>query len=96
MIRAYSNETRVNSRTPPTFLVHASDDDGVPPANSLIFYKSLLSHQVSAEMHLYQSGGHGFGMNNPSTRDQWMDRCQNWLESLGLLPKTSTKARVKK
>jgi acetyl esterase/lipase len=96
LIKSYSNETRVTTRTPPTFLVHASDDQAVPSLNSLVFYQSLLKHKVPAEMHIYQGGGHGFGMKNPTTRDLWMDRAQNWLESQGLLPKKSAKTGSKK
>ena len=31
-------------------------------------------------MHLYQGGGHGYGMNNKTTKDKWMERCFNWME----------------
>ena len=49
----YSNELQVNSNTPPTFLVHASDDDAVKPQNSIAFYQALLKNHVAAEMHIY-------------------------------------------
>lgn len=75
----YSNELQVNKDTPPTFLVHASDDELVVPANSLLFYEALLRHGVKAELHLYQRGGHGFGMNLPNKKEKWMERCRNWL-----------------
>ena len=84
-IDEYSNELHVTEQTPPTFLVHASDDDGVNPNNSILFYQSLIKNNVSAELHIYQKGGHGFGMNNKTTDDQWMDRCKNWMRSSGLL-----------
>jgi acetyl esterase/lipase len=81
----YSNELQVTAQTPPTFLVHAGDDTVVIPENSIRFYQSLLRNQVPAEMHLYPKGGHGFGMNNPTTGDRWMDRCQNWMRAGGWL-----------
>ncbi|MEK6780726.1 MAG: alpha/beta hydrolase [Bacteroidota bacterium] len=84
-INQYSNELQVTAQTPPTFLVHASDDDVVNPDNSIAFYQSLTKNKVPAELHLYQKGGHGFGMNNKTTGDQWMDRCKNWLKANGLL-----------
>lgn len=84
-IDLYSNELQVTNETPPTFLVHASDDDAVLPANSVKFYESLLQHKVQAEMHIYQRGGHGFGLNNKTTRDDWFVRCKNWLDSNGWL-----------
>jgi len=82
----YSNERQITHDTPPAFLVHASDDNAVPPANSIVYYQGLLKHGVSAELHIYQKGGHGFGMNNWSTDDKWMDRCRNWMISLGIMP----------
>jgi acetyl esterase/lipase len=83
----YSADRQVTRQTPPTFLVHAQDDDVVPVQNSLAFYQACLHHKVPAEMHLYPRGGHGFGMNNPSTKDLWMDRLQNWLAANGWLTK---------
>lgn len=82
-ISEYSNELQVTKETPPTFLVHASDDDAVLSENSILFYQSLLQNKVPAELHIYQKGGHGFGMNNPTTRDSWMERCINWMKSSG-------------
>jgi len=86
-VRLYSNELQVSAQTPPTFLVHAEDDKTVPVQNSLVFYDALRRHGVPAEMHLYPKGGHGFGLNNPTTKDQWMDRLQNWLDANGWLTK---------
>lgn len=80
-IKEYSNELQVTNETPPTFLVHASDDGAVKPDNSVLFYQALIKANVPAELHIYQKGGHGFGMNNLTTSDQWMDRCKNWLVS---------------
>lgn len=86
-LNSYSNESQVNENTPPTFLVHASDDKGVHPDNSIVFYQALIKNNVPAEMHIYQKGGHGFGMINPTTKDAWMDRCKNWLDQNGWLKK---------
>jgi acetyl esterase/lipase len=77
----YSNEKQVTAQTPPTFLVHASDDNGVSGLNSTAFYEALLKNKVPAELHLYQNGGHGFGMKNPTTKDAWMDRLMNWMRA---------------
>lgn len=84
-ILEYSNELRVTKDTPPTFIIHAGDDKGVLPANSIAFYESLLKHNVPAELHIYERGGHGFGMNNPTTEEKWMNSLKNWLVSRGLL-----------
>ncbi|SHM08472.1 alpha/beta hydrolase [Hymenobacter psychrotolerans] len=84
-IRLYSNELQVTPQTPPTFLVHAADDTTVPVQNSLRFYEACLRHKVPAEMHLYPRGGHGFGLNNKTTKDNWTERLQNWLDANGWL-----------
>jgi acetyl esterase/lipase len=80
-VALYSNELQISRDTPPTFLIHASDDDVVVPANSIRFYENLLTNNVKAELHIYQSGGHGFGLKNPTTQDDWFERCKNWMMS---------------
>jgi acetyl esterase/lipase len=84
-IKEYSNELKVTKETPPTFLIHASDDDVVLSENSVRFYQSLIKNNVQAELHIYEKGGHGFGMNNPTTKDDWMERCLNWMRMNGWL-----------
>ena len=75
----YSNELQITAETPPAFLVHSSNDDGVSPMNSVEFYNALVKNKVPAELHLYQSGGHGFGLYMKNSKELWMDRCKNWL-----------------
>lgn len=84
-ITRFSNELQVTDSTPPTFLVHAADDDGVNPKNSIVFYQALVDHHVPAELHIYQSGGHGFGLRMKKSKDLWMDRCRNWMDANGWL-----------
>jgi acetyl esterase/lipase len=84
-IREYSNELQVTAQTPPAFIVHAGDDRTVEVVNSLYFYEALQRSGVSAELHVYPKGGHGFGWHNPTTKDQWPDRLRNWLEAGGWL-----------
>jgi acetyl esterase/lipase len=85
LLNSFSNEVQVTAQTPPTFLVHATDDDVVPVMNSIVYYEHLLQYKIPAEMHIYKSGGHGFGMINPTTKDLWMERCKNWMQSMGLI-----------
>jgi acetyl esterase/lipase len=80
-VNLYSNEKQVDANTPPAFLVHAQDDKVVPIQNSLMMYEAITKAGAKAEMHLYQAGGHGFGMNNKTTPDQWFDHCINWLKA---------------
>jgi acetyl esterase/lipase len=85
LVNLYSNEKQVTANTPPTFLVHAEDDNTVPVQNSLMFYEALLSAKVKAEMHLFEEGGHGFGLNNSKRKDKWIDWAKNWLEENGFI-----------
>jgi acetyl esterase/lipase len=83
LIQAYSNELRVTPQTPPTFLVHSSDDQGVPVSNSLRFYQALLDHGVPAEMHLYPYGGHGYSLAiDDGYLKNWPNLLAEWLNSL--------------
>lgn len=84
-VYAFSNEEQVTTETPPTFIVHSTDDDVVKVENALDFYKGCLKNKVPIEMHIYPKGGHGYGMNNPTTKDKWTERLQNWLDSFGFL-----------
>jgi acetyl esterase/lipase len=82
-IRYFSNELNVTSNTPPTMMVHAEDDKTVNVKNSLYYYNALLKNQVEAAMIIYPKGGHGFGLNNKTTPDKWIDHCKNWMISNG-------------
>ncbi len=81
-IKEYSNELQVTEKTPPAFLVHAGNDDAVKVQNSIDFYEAEQKNKIPAEIHVYPKGGHGFGMNNPTTKDKWMERLKNWLTNL--------------
>jgi len=85
LIDLYSNELQVTAQSPPTFLVQASDDKTVPVMNSIAYYEALIKYKIPVEMHLYKSGRHGFGMHNPTTKDDWMNSCKNWMQGMGLL-----------
>lgn len=80
-IVGFSNEEQVTKDTPPAFLVHAEDDSAVPIANSQLFHAALESHNIPSELLVYPNGGHGFGLNNSTTTDQWFDHFLNWLNS---------------
>ncbi|HXG09775.1 MAG TPA: alpha/beta hydrolase [Gemmataceae bacterium] len=79
-------ELRVSAKTPPTFLVHAGDDR-IPAEGSVLFYLALKKAGVPAELHVYASGGHGFGL-RPSEQacSRWPQRCEDWLRNQSLLP----------
>jgi acetyl esterase/lipase len=91
LMKNLSNETQVMSKTPPTFLVHANDDKGVPPENSIFFYLALRKANVPVEMHIYERGGHGFGPGlKGSVVSSWMVRCAEWMQGRGLLDKKNS------
>jgi acetyl esterase/lipase len=86
LMRQWSTDQRVTKETPPTFMVHASDDQGVPAKNSLLFYEALLAHGVPAELHLYEVGGHGFGMfQQDRPADKWPELFLAWLKARKIL-----------
>ncbi|HVZ56152.1 MAG TPA: alpha/beta hydrolase [Chitinophagaceae bacterium] len=84
-IEFFSNELQVTRRTPPCFLVHAKDDTVVPVQNSLDFAAALKKHHVESEVYLYEKGGHGFGMHNPTSPVKWMDLVETWMKGHGWL-----------
>ncbi|KQY32694.1 dienelactone hydrolase [Caulobacter sp. Root487D2Y] len=61
-IALYSPEQNVTDRAPPVFLVHAADDKTVPVANSLMMFTALKAKAIPTEMHIFEEGGHGFGL----------------------------------
>lgn len=76
---SFSNELHVTPQTPRAFLVLAQDDKTVKPANSIMYYEALSSNHVPAEIHIYQNGGHGFGLAFDRVGDNWMNRLKQWL-----------------
>jgi len=80
LVKLYSNELQVTKSTPPTFIVHAIDDNVVPIANSEQFLKALQDQNVPAELHKFDVGGHGFGMRQRGIPvDNWPDLLKSWL-----------------
>jgi acetyl esterase/lipase len=84
-VRFYSNELQVTGNTPPVFLLHATDDKVVPVKNSLLFYEALVNNNVPAELHVYEQGGHGFGLHNTTNNDAWFGRLISWMQVRGLI-----------
>ena len=85
LVESVSNERQVSPETPPTFLFHTSEDTGVPPENSVLFYMALRKAKVPAEMHIYEKGPHGVGL---AAKDPilstWSALCAGWLKSRGI------------
>lgn len=79
-------EVKVDSTTPPMFIAQAYDD-GVPVSNSLLLFMELKKAGVPAEMHIYSTGGHGYGMRHTGHPvNSWPDRLAEWMRHSGWLP----------
>ena len=79
----YSNEKQVTDQTPRAFIALSDDDNGVPPANSIGYYSALKKHNVPAELHVYPSGGHGWGWRDSfEYHDELRASLGRWLEEI--------------
>jgi len=83
-IKRFSNERRITEKTPPAFLVHSADDKSVPVKNSIVYYKRLVKYNIPSELHIFQKGGHGYGLAvNRETQSAWPELCLRWLKASG-------------
>jgi acetyl esterase/lipase len=88
LIQELSNELHVTPQTPPTFLFTTSEDKVVPAENSVNFYLALHKAGVPAELHVFEKGPHGVGLDLGSpTLAEWPVLLANWLRDRGLLTK---------
>lgn len=85
MLEYYSNEKQVTIKTPPTILIHATDDKAVPVENSMLYFSALKKMGVTASLLVYEDGGHGFGLATKKTGSvhNWPDHCRQWLTATG-------------
>jgi acetyl esterase/lipase len=84
-------EIRLSKETPPTFLAQ-SNDDRVGPENSAILYLALKKAGVPAELHIFATGGHGYGMRpSKSPYSEWPKRCEDWLRTQNVLKAATEK-----
>ncbi len=84
-VNTYSAEVDVPSQTPPSFLMCAADDATVPPDNSILMFRALRGAGVPAALHIFEAGGHGFGLRagaDPSTAS-WLDLFLEWSRGHG-------------
>lgn len=85
-VQQWSADQQVGDQTPPTFLVHATDDRAVPAENAVRYYRACLEHNVPAELHLFEKGGHGFGMwREELPVGQWPTLLEAWMRQRGLM-----------
>lgn len=83
----HSLHRQVTADTPPTFLVHAADDASVPLENTLGYLAAIRAAKVPAEAHIFEEGGHGFGIRLARGKPAaaWPDLLVTWLERRGFL-----------
>ncbi len=88
LVKAMSNDQQVTAETPPTFLLHTTEDTAVLPENSLLFYAAMRKAGVPVELHIYEKGPHGVGLGrqHPGV-GSWPEQCEAWLRGREILPK---------
>lgn len=82
---AASAEQDIPADTPPTFIATAADDKSVPMENSLLMFQALRAQKIASELHVFEAGGHGFGLKGPGGAPMpWPDLLTAFLRRHGL------------
>lgn len=92
LVREFSNQNAVRRHlTPPAIILLANDDRGVPPVtNGIAYYSAMRNAGNDCELHVYNTGGHGFGMKTDfAYHDRMLGDLSDWLRRL---PQVNTKA----
>lgn len=84
---AHSPHRNIPADAPPCFLVHAEDDEVVPPENSLVLRAALKARKIPVETHLFTAGGHGFGLRKAMGKpaEVWPELFARWAATQGLI-----------
>lgn len=86
LLEEFKIDALVRPEMPPVFIFHADDDPVVPPAHAMRIYSALKAANQTAELHIYRSGGHGFGIRYaPGPRIRWTEMAAQWLGNLGVI-----------
>ncbi|WP_196782919.1 alpha/beta hydrolase [Chryseobacterium vaccae] len=87
----------VNKNTPPTFILHAGNDNIDNIKNSLVYYMALQKAGVKTEYHIYAEGGHAFGLNESAQKipnwnklpiADWEKLVERWLQTINVIPES--------
>ena len=82
-IDRYTSVLQVNAQTPPAFIMCSADDTSVPCVNSIEYFQALRAHGVGATLHIYPSGGHGWGFQDTFLfKREWTGELERWLGTL--------------
>ncbi|MBI9051892.1 MAG: alpha/beta hydrolase [Anaerolineaceae bacterium] len=90
MLEMISLENQVSACTPPTFIWHTFEDEGVPLENSLLYASALRKHNIPFELHIYPQGSHGLSLASKETANEmhianshiatWLELSIEWLK----------------
>lgn len=90
----YSLERQVSPRSPQAFIMLSSDDGAVPPINGIGYFLALRDQKVPASLHVYPTGGHGWGFRDNFTyKRQWTGELEKWLRDGLEFPATEPKPK---
>lgn len=88
LVKQLSSELQVTSNTPPCFIWLTSEDKTVPPENSLMFAEALQKDHVPYDLHIYEKGRHGLGLDDKPPFNHphpWANDCLFWLKQHGFV-----------
>lgn len=87
LIQEYSADQQVTKASPPAFITLAEDDPAVPAANGIAYFNALKQAGVSAELHAFKEGGHGFGIRDARQLpvSNWPNLAADWLKAQGYI-----------
>lgn len=81
----YKPHEMLSENTPPLFIFDADDDETTPPENSVLLYLAAHKKKVPAELHIFKTGKHGFGLGDDETQTgQWKTLFWKWAETVGI------------
>ena len=82
-VARYTTVEQVNASTPPAFIMCSADDTSVPPVNSIEYFQALRAKGVSATLHIYPTGGHGWGFQDTfAYKREWTGELERWLGTI--------------
>ncbi|WP_336987246.1 alpha/beta hydrolase [Altererythrobacter aquiaggeris] len=77
---AWSLDTYARKDAPPTIIFSAADDTITPPGHGIGLFQALVAQGASAELHIFEKGGHGWGLGAPTQLiNQWPDIFEAWI-----------------
>lgn len=85
--KSLESKIHLDGGLPPSFIAQMGDDTGSVPQGSALLYLELVNRKIPAELHIYERGGHGFGMRsrpNATGPTDWQARAADWLRQHGL------------